>query len=114
MLRRHLSLETLRVYNYDFVLDANPEYVLIKSWVPEEQQDILWQHTRYLREQRSHGGRLIMSIDEKEEKRKHHHHMHHHLMPEPEFEWVRKKEKKDRKRSKSPSMLVWMAGGRPA
>jgi len=101
------------IANESLIILQNPEYVLIKSWVPEETQDILWQHTRYIREQRSHGGRLIMSIDEKEKHK--HHHMHNHLMPEPEFEWVRKKEhKKDRKRSKSPSMLLWMAGGRPA
>lgn len=42
-----------------------------------------------------------------EEGKKHHH--HHHL--EPEFEWVRKKE---RRRSRSPSLLMYLAGGRPS
>lgn len=64
---------------------------------------MLWQHTRLLREQRS-SGKLVMSIDDG---KKHRH--NHHL--EPEFQWVRKKE---RRRSKSPSLLLYLAGGRPA
>ncbi|KAI8629298.1 hypothetical protein F5Y19DRAFT_464798 [Xylariaceae sp. FL1651] len=100
MARRHLSLETLRVYNIDYVVDADPEYVLIKRWIPETEQDVLWRHTRVIREQRA--GKLVLAI---EDKKKHHHHL------EPEFEWVRKKE---RRRSKSPSILTYLAGGRPA
>ncbi|KAI0513265.1 hypothetical protein F5B22DRAFT_611873 [Xylaria bambusicola] len=51
--RRHLSLETLRVHKVDFVLDEDPDYVLVKRWVPEDEQDILWKHTRVIREQRN-------------------------------------------------------------
>ncbi|KAI1336399.1 hypothetical protein F5Y15DRAFT_205864 [Xylariaceae sp. FL0016] len=101
MARRHLSLETLRVYNIDYVVDPDPDYVLIKRWVAEPEQDILWRHTRTIREQRS-SGKLYMAIEDK----KHH---GHHL--EPEFEWVRKK---DRRRSRSPSLLTYLAGGKPA
>ncbi|KAI8956982.1 hypothetical protein F5Y11DRAFT_353046 [Daldinia sp. FL1419] len=107
MARRHLSLETLRTHNIDFQLDADPDYVLIKRWVDEPEQDILWRHTKIIREKRSsstHSGKLIMSI---EDNKKHRH--HHHL--EPEFEWVRKKE---RRRSRSPSLLMYFAGGRPS
>ncbi|KAJ3561945.1 hypothetical protein NPX13_g8753 [Xylaria arbuscula] len=103
MARRHLSLETLRVYDIDYLIDQDPEYVLIKRWVPEQEQDILWQHTRVLREQRS--GKLVLAIEDK----KHHH--HHHL--QPEFEWVRKKEHR-KSRSRSPALLTYLAGGRPA
>jgi hypothetical protein len=78
----------------------DPEYILIKRWVPEPEQDVLWRHTRVIREQRQ----LVLTIDDG---KKHRH--HHHL--EPEFEWVRKKE---RRRSKSPSILTYLAGGRPA
>ncbi|TGJ78109.1 hypothetical protein E0Z10_g10649, partial [Xylaria hypoxylon] len=70
MARRHLSLETLRVYDIDFVLDQDPEYILIKRWVPEQEQDILWRHTRTVREQRS--GKLVLAI---EDGKKHHHHL---------------------------------------
>ncbi|KAK8095427.1 uncharacterized protein PG998_002058 [Apiospora kogelbergensis] len=100
MARRHLSLETLRVYGMDYVLDQDPEYVLIKRWVTEPEQDMLWRHTKIIREERS--GKLIMTIKDKE-------HRHKHL--EPEFEWVRKKE---RRRSKSPSLLMYLAGAKPA
>lgn len=80
--------------------------MLIKRWVPEEEQDMLWQHTKILREHRSSSeGKLIMTIEDK----KHHHHGHH---LEPEFEWVRKK--KDRRRSRSPSLLMYLAGVKPA
>ncbi|KAI0201301.1 hypothetical protein F4808DRAFT_133599 [Astrocystis sublimbata] len=49
MARRHLSLETLRIYDVDYIIDQDPEYVLIKRWVPEPEQDIFWSHTRALR-----------------------------------------------------------------
>ncbi|KAI0474346.1 hypothetical protein F4859DRAFT_514876 [Xylaria cf. heliscus] len=50
--RRHLSLETLRVYDIDYAIDQDPEYVIIKRWVPESEQDLLWQHTREIRDRR--------------------------------------------------------------
>ncbi|KAJ8129795.1 hypothetical protein O1611_g3836 [Lasiodiplodia mahajangana] len=95
MARRHLSLETLRVYNIDYVLDQvsiqapvthihanegveDPEYVLIKRWVPEPEQDILWKHTRVIRQQRIGGHNSATQDDETESNR---------LDPE----WVRKK-----------------------
>ncbi|KAI0801635.1 hypothetical protein GGR55DRAFT_692515 [Xylaria sp. FL0064] len=53
MSRRHLSLETLRVFDVDYVIDQNPDYVLIKRWVPEAEQDLLWKHTRTLARQRA-------------------------------------------------------------
>ncbi|KAI0478667.1 hypothetical protein GGR56DRAFT_332495 [Xylariaceae sp. FL0804] len=104
MARRHLSLETLREYQIDYVLDPNDaEYVLIKRWVAEPEQDALWQHTRWVRESRQRGGhRVVLQIEEKERRK------HGHL--EPEYEWVRKKE---RRRSKSPGLLTYFAGGRP-
>jgi hypothetical protein len=60
----------------------------------------LWKHTKIVREKRS---KLVLAIEDK----KHHHHHHR----EPEFEWVRKK---DRKRSKSPALLMYLAGAKPA
>ncbi|KAF7514760.1 hypothetical protein G7054_g15026 [Neopestalotiopsis clavispora] len=141
MARRHLSIETLRVYNVDYQMDnvsycpsssvsegkshdtyrkayllkhdanhisplQDPEYILIKRWVPDAEQDILWRHTRIIREERNR--KLIMTIEDKPKKHKHH---HHGAALEPEFEWVRKKE---RKRSRSPGLLMYLAGGRPA
>ncbi|RYP11318.1 hypothetical protein DL764_000136 [Monosporascus ibericus] len=37
--RRHLSLETLRAYSIDYKLDLDPDYVVIKRWVPEPERD---------------------------------------------------------------------------
>ncbi|KYK55920.1 hypothetical protein DCS_07885 [Drechmeria coniospora] len=99
MARRHLSIETLRTFRVDFDFDPDPEYILVKRWVPEWEQDQFWKHTKIVRERRSGGGMLLF-----EDKK------HRHL--EPEFEWVRKKS--DRKRSKSPGLLMYLAGGRPA
>ncbi|KAH7017917.1 hypothetical protein EDB80DRAFT_706334 [Ilyonectria destructans] len=100
MARKHLSVETLRSYQVDFDFDADPDYVLIKRWVPEWEQDQLWKHTKYIREVREKRGKTLL-IEEKK-----------HPNLEPEFEWVRKKH--DRKRSKSPSLLMYLAGARQA
>ncbi|GAB0137815.1 hypothetical protein EsDP_00006068 [Epichloe bromicola] len=98
MARRHLSIETLRTFHVDFDIDFDPEYILIKRWVPEWEQDQFWRHTKFVREKRS----SILLIEEKRSRRL-----------EPDFEWVRKKH--DRKRSKSPGgFLMYLAGAKPA
>ncbi len=74
----------------------DPDYVLIKRWVPEYEQDFLWSHTREIRERRQP---VLLSLEGK----KHHHH-------ETEFELVRKK-KHERKPSPSP-LLTFLAGGK--
>jgi len=108
MARRHISIETLRTHHIEFELDVDPEFVIIKRWVPEYEQDFLWNHTRQIREVRGGHG--------------HHHHLA--LMPPPSpvvvveenvrhhreedrLEWVRKK----RRPSPSP-LLTFFAGGR--
>lgn len=112
MSRKHLSIETLRAHRIDYEFDQvrndshsskryanespqDPDYILIKRWVPEYEQDILWTHTRTIREHR-HPTMLAL------EGRRHRH-------GETEFEWV-KKEKKVRKPSPSP-LLTFLAGG---
>ena len=100
MARRHLSIESLREFGVEFDYDADPDYILIRRWVPEWEQDRLWKHTKLVREKRS---KMLMV----EEKR--------HGRDEPDFEWVRKKsDKHSRRRSKSPSLLMYLAGVRPA
>jgi hypothetical protein len=74
----------------------DPDYVLIKRWVPEYEQDFLWSHTRQIRERRKP---VLVAI---EGKKKHH--------EEVEFEFVRKKEH-HRKPSPSP-LLTFLAGGK--
>jgi hypothetical protein len=79
-------------------VNKDPEFILIKRWVPEWEQDQFWRHTKYIREKRS----TTLLIEEKKSRRH-----------EPEFEWVRKKS--DRKRSKSPGgLLMYLAGAKPA
>jgi hypothetical protein len=71
---------------------------LIKRWVPEYEQDALWNHTREIRERRQP---IVLAIEEKH-KSKHHDHR------DDEFEIVRK-----HKRKVSPSPLVtFFAGGK--
>jgi hypothetical protein len=79
----------------------DPDYILIKRWVPEYEQDFLWAHTRELRELRGRSRQpIVLAIEEK----KHKHHNHR----DDEFELVRK-----HKRKVSPSPLVtFFAGGK--
>lgn len=115
MSRRHLSIETLNRYRIDYEFDVvrthpathcegleltetqDPDYVLIKRWVPEYEQDFLWGHTREIRARRHQP--VVLAI---EEKKKHH--------EEPQFEFVRKK-KHERRPSPSP-LLTFLAGGK--
>jgi hypothetical protein len=78
----------------------DPDYVLIKRWVPEYEQDALWNHTREIRDRRQ-SPQIILAIEENK-KKKHHDHR------DDEFEIVRK-----HKRKQSPSGLVtFFAGGK--
>ncbi|KAH8596241.1 hypothetical protein B0O99DRAFT_126026 [Bisporella sp. PMI_857] len=62
MSRRHVSLETLNQFRVAFELDKqDPEYVLIKRWVPEDEQDAIWTHTRDLRERRRHSAQVSLT-----------------------------------------------------
>jgi hypothetical protein len=80
----------------------DPDYILIKRWVPEWEQDILWKHTHDVRERR----RILVPSTDKilmiEERH------HKHKKPEVELEFVRKKE---RRPSPSP-LLTFLAGGK--
>jgi hypothetical protein len=114
MSRRHLSIETLNRYRIDYEFDQvsslpqisplehrltlkpqDPDYILIKRWVPEYEQDFLWSHTREIREKRT----VLLTIEAKKKKKE-----------EVEFEFVRKK-KHERKPSPSP-LLTFLAGGK--
>jgi hypothetical protein len=98
MARKHLSIETLREYRVEFDFDNDPDFVLIKRWVPEWEQDQFWKHTKYVRERRT------LVVEDR------HHHHHHHGK---DLVFVRDKSK-SRRRSKSPGLLMYLAGGRPS
>ncbi|CAK7563985.1 MAG: hypothetical protein SEPTF4163_001868 [Sporothrix epigloea] len=98
MARRHLSIETLNYYHVDYDYDPDPEYILVKRWVPEDERLYWWQHTKTIREKR----KTVIKIEADRPR-------HHHL--EPEFEWVRKKDRR-RSRSKSPGLLMYLAGAK--
>ncbi len=116
MSRKHLSIETLNRYRIDYEWDQvrtiprqtrvktnrsaqDPDFVLIKRWVPEYEQDFLWAHTKQIREARRP---VMLAI---EDGRRHHHHSE-----ETEFAIVKKK-KHERRPSPSP-LLTFLAGGK--
>ena len=81
-----------------------PGYILIKRWVPEWEQDQLWEHTRKVRiVEKKREEKVVVEVGSHKKHGKH--------LKEDEFEWVRKKE---RRRSKSPGLLMYLAGARPA
>ncbi|KAI9819946.1 MAG: hypothetical protein M1827_006516 [Pycnora praestabilis] len=64
--RKHLSVETLDAYQLPWEWDVfEPNYIIIKRWIPEHQQQMLFEHTRRLREERE---RDIMVIHEQTKK----------------------------------------------
>jgi len=86
-----------------------PGFVLVKRWVPEWEQDMLWEHTRKIRiiqKQEKADHKVVLKIDDG---KKHH---HHHKKDDDQFMWVHKKT--ERRRSKSPGLLMYLAGGRPS
>jgi hypothetical protein len=128
---KHLDIETLYYYKIDWEYDpvslcylANrrkhrrrgtdsrpqePGFILIKRWVPEHEQDMLWAHTREIRlvRERERGDhKVVLKIDEGKK------HKHRSKTEDDNFMWVAKKT--DRRRSKSPGLLMYLAGGRPA
>lgn len=95
MPRKHLSIETLRTFKIEYDVDQDPDFVIIKRWVPEWEQKQFWKHTRYIREMR----KTVVYKD------RHHHH------DKEQIELVVRK--KERRRSKSPSpLLMYLSGAR--
>jgi hypothetical protein len=118
MARRHISIETLRAFRIEYELDLvsqslphlplfampladvclrlqDPEYILIKRWVPEWEQDRLWEHSKLIRSKRP---KVTLQKEDS-----------HH--GELEVGLVRKME--NRKRSKSPNLLMYLAASQP-
>lgn len=81
----------------------NPEYVLIKRWVPPEEQKELWSLTKVIRD-----GREKVTTTLAIEDRSHHHHRH----KSGDNLVVVKKTKRERSRSPSVSTLMYLAGAR--
>lgn len=51
--REHLSGETLDFYKLPWERDGqDSDYIIIKKWIPDDEQDVLFEHTRKLRERR--------------------------------------------------------------
>jgi hypothetical protein len=126
MARRYLSIETLNVFRIDFTLDQvgsrpphhsqpfpctnssqDPDYVLIKRWVPEHEQDALWEHTKNLRErrralhQRTETKETILMIEDGKR---------HRRQNEVHYEFVKKHKKRDK--SPAPGLITFLAGGK--
>lgn len=105
MSRRHLSLEALNKFKIDYELDADPDYVLLKRWVPEHEQDLLWAKTTEIRaargsaetivnsevDHRPSEPRRVISRAEAEERER-----------ESEFEFAPKRERSDPPRPSPP------------
>lgn len=75
--------------------------MLIRRWVPEWEQTMLWEHTRKIRLERRGEEKIMLEVKGGSR---------HHRHKSGEFEFVRPK----RQRSKSPGLLMYLAGGRPS
>ncbi|MCJ1382164.1 hypothetical protein MMC17_005276 [Xylographa soralifera] len=51
--KKHVDIETLDFYQYEWHWDdKNPDLIIIRQWVPEHEQEMLFEHTRKRRETR--------------------------------------------------------------
>lgn len=82
-------------------MPQNPEYILVKRWVPKEEQNDLWSLTKLIR-----GGREEVTTTLHVEERGRH---HRSKSRDKNLVLVRKKHEH---RSKSPNLLLYMAGAR--
>jgi hypothetical protein len=123
---KDLEIETLVYFKVDYEMDKvstaalpttrspgltsslqEPGYVVIKRMVPAWEQDMFWAYSRQVRIHRKkskHDHKVVLEIEDK----KHH---RRKSSNDDQFMWVAKKS--ERKRSKSPSLLMYLAGGRP-
>lgn len=98
----------------------DPDYLLIKRWVPEEEQDILWAHTRQIRETRNpshnHNSSSQHTIEYVKEyvieDRDRHRRKHHHKGDDLQLVIERKHKRGHSHGSRSPSPFVRWAAGR--
>ena len=84
----------------------DPNSVIIKRWVPEHEQAMLWDHTRRLRISMGHrhdGGPVMLEVGG-------HRHGHRRGSHSGDYEFVRKR---SRSKSPAPGLLMYLAGGRP-
>ncbi|KAL8993869.1 MAG: hypothetical protein Q9169_006024 [Polycauliona sp. 2 TL-2023] len=59
--KKHLCPETLDTYNLPWCWDeGDPNYVIVKKWLTEVDQDILFEHTRKLRQLRQEKSRRVV------------------------------------------------------
>lgn len=62
--RKHLSPDTLDEYNLPWEFDdRDSRYIIIKRWIEEDFQDILFEHTRRLRARQGIGHKQPQSLD---------------------------------------------------
>lgn len=93
-------------YKYpDSDCTQNPEYIIIKRWVPPEEQKELWSLTRIIRDERV-TTKTKISIEDRSR-----HHSHHRHRSGDGLVMVRST-KRERSRSPSVSVLSYLAGAR--
>lgn len=85
--------------------NQNPDYIIIKRWVPPDEQKDLWSLTKIIRNEREKVT-TTLSIED----RSHHHHHRRHKSGD-NLVLVRKT-KRERSRSPSVNILTYFAGGR--
>lgn len=95
--------DRLELTCHAFDARQNPDYVLIKRWVPPEEQKELWSLTKVIRD-----GRENVTTTLSIEDRGHRHHRH----KSGDNLVVVKKTKRERSRSPSVSTLMYLAGAR--
>lgn len=91
----------INLFFFHFFFFQNPEYIIIKRWVPAEEQKELWSLTRVIRDDRE----KVTTTLTIEDRSRH----HHRDKSRDNLVLVRKTK---RERSRSPSVLKYLAGAR--
>ncbi|SPO02378.1 uncharacterized protein DNG_05051 [Cephalotrichum gorgonifer] len=72
MALRYLEEETVRAFGFDYEISkTDPDHIIVRRWVSEPEQNLLWRHTRRIRDAREAQAREAQGAEESQPEKSH-------------------------------------------